>query len=320
MNTSTAKNRYREFAAQCADLPLFFQPWYLDTVAPPGEWDVALSLDKEGTVQGVFPYYLKRKFGIPHITMPLLTPYLGPFIVYPSEPLKNTSKYRYEKNIMFELASQIPDVFLQKTHCHPDLDQVLPFIWNGYDAQVRYTYVLDRQDENILWEGLDSKQRNIIKGAQEKLKIVASEDIRLFYQLNKKAFARTGERIPYDESFMVNLNDALFQHDSRMLLLALDENGDTYAGIYILFDKKSAYCLCIGSQPELINSGAVPLLIWEGIQRSFERVERFNFEGGMIPNIERIFRSFGGVLTPYFRLQKARNTVIQSLMTLLKKA
>ena len=319
MDATKKKSIYRRFALDCKDLPLFQQPWYLDAVSENGSWDVALSMDSEGNVQAAFPYFLKSNAGIRHITMPHLTPYLGPYLTYPKDDLKNTSLHRYEKNVMLDLAVQIPDVILHKTHCHPNLKNALPFAWRGYELLVRYTYILKKNTEEQLWLNLDSKQRNIVKGAKDNLKVEEWNDIEAFFLLNEKSFTRKSDHIPYDIDFFKRLDNALMEKKSRLMLKAIDEGQKVYAGIYIVFDRQSAYCLCIGSEPDLVFSGAVPLLIWEGILRSFEKVGRFNFEGGMIPNIERIFRSFGGDLVSYYKLRKSRNRLAQSILTLINK-
>ena len=76
------------------DIPLFFQPWYLDIVRQNGTLDAAISLNKAGKIQGVLPYFLSSKYGISHITMPVLTPYLGPWLIYQQKkPKENQSLY-----------------------------------------------------------------------------------------------------------------------------------------------------------------------------------------------------------------------------------
>jgi len=44
----------------------------------------------------------------------------------------------------------------------------------------------------------------------------------------------------------------------------------------------------------------------------------FDFEGSMIPEVERFFRGFGGELTPYFSLEKGKG-FIYGLRSFLKK-
>jgi hypothetical protein len=55
------------------------------------------------------------------------------------------------------------------------------------------------------------------------------------------------------------------------------------------------------------------LLLWEGIQFAAAKKCTFDFEGSMIPNVENMFRSFGGKLTPYSKIYKGGNFVFRLL-------
>ena len=51
---------------------------------------------------------------------------------------------------------------------------------------------------------------------------------------------------------------------------------------------------------------AAPMAMFACIRQARELgLEVFDFEGSMIPGIERYFRSFGGTLTPLYRVVKA---------------
>ncbi|MEE9371438.1 MAG: GNAT family N-acetyltransferase [Saprospiraceae bacterium] len=311
--------RYRAEHEKWPQLPVFFRPWYLDVTCGYSSWDISISVDKGGRVQGVLPYFKSSKYGIAHITMPLLTPYLGPWYIYPINPLKQVSKLSFEKKVLEDLLSQIPNVSMCKMHCHPDVQNVLSANWQGYDCLVRYTYVLHKNKEAVLWEGLDSKQRNIITSAKECFYIERSEEISSFLVLNQKSFERTGMNTPYSELFFTNLFDALKLNNACDLYIAKDKEGIYHAGILIVKDLKNSYCLAIGNDPRYKNSGGLPLLMWHVILESFKSTKSFNFEGGMITNIEKYFRSYGGELTPYYRLQKARNNLLKGIFTWIKK-
>ena len=72
------------------DIPLFLQYDWLNTIADPENWDVALHM--VGTdVQGFMPYFRKRKLNFEVITVPPLTPYLGPWIHYPDQQKEATT-------------------------------------------------------------------------------------------------------------------------------------------------------------------------------------------------------------------------------------
>ena len=61
-----------------------------------------------------------------------------------------------------------------------------------------------------------------------------------------------------------------------------------------------------GDDPELRNSGAGVLLVWEAIQYTKNELglNIFDFEGSIIKPIERVRRQFGTKQIPYFNISK----------------
>lgn len=315
---SEEQSLYRREYENWENLPLFFKPWYLDSILHTS-WDVAISRNNGGEVIGVLPYFRSKKYRIEHITMPLLVPYLGPWLIYPENLSKSVSKVSFEKKVLNDLFSQIPDYALIKMHCHPEIQNILPAHFSGFDTLVRYTYVIHEKNKNNLWEALHTKQRNIIKSSKGKFKIIESDDIDQFYLLNSKSFSRSGNNVPYSREYLKSIYKQLIKHKSGRLLFAFDNNNEVHAGLLLANDAISTYCLAIGNDPSFKNSGALSYLMWEAINQSLKTTQKFNFEGGMIPNIEKFFRSYGGELTPYYRIQKARNILLKGVFTFLQK-
>ena len=72
----------------------------------------------------------------------------------------------------------------------------------------------------------------------------------------------------------------------------------------IFWNPDSAYYLMGGRNPKLRSSGATSLCMWEAIQFSASVTKSFDFEGSMNEPVERFFRAFGAVQTPYFSIKK----------------
>jgi hypothetical protein len=94
MAVMSNKQRYIQFCMEHSDIPIFSQPWWLDTVCP-DQWDVIL-VEKNSKIVASFPYYA-RKVGnlFTHIGMPPLTQKLGPYILYDSN---KTTENNSEEN------------------------------------------------------------------------------------------------------------------------------------------------------------------------------------------------------------------------------
>lgn len=69
-----------------------------------------------------------------------------------------------------------------------------------------------------------------------------------------------------------------------------------------------------GEDPELRNSGAGILLIWEAMKFTFEvlKLNRFDFEGSMLEPVERVRRDFGAIQTPYFAISKSNSKLLKT--------
>ena len=73
-----------------------------------------------------------------------------------------------------------------------------------------------------------------------------------------------------------------------------------------MHDSQTAYYLLGGYQAEERHHGAGALAVFEAIQHCREiGLKTFDFEGSVIPAIEKYFRGFGGQLKPYFSVNKA---------------
>jgi hypothetical protein len=66
-----------------------------------------------------------------------------------------------------------------------------------------------------------------------------------------------------------------------------------------------------GSDPELRNSGANSLCMWEAIKFASTVTKAFDFEGSMIESVERFFRAFGARQVPYFQISKINSPFVK---------
>ena len=95
------------------------------------------------------------------------------------------------------------------------------------------------------------------------------------------------------------IEGAASERNARRILLARDADGQTHAGGFFVRDDRWVYYLAGASDPQLRTSGAASLLLWKGIAYAAEEGLGFDFEGSIIRGVERFFRAFAGVPTPY---------------------
>ena len=306
------KDIYNAFCATEPTIPIFSRNWWLDAVCDgAGLWDVAL-VEKGDKVVATMPYYTEHKLGFTLLTQPHLTQTLGPWLRL--SKVSYTKTLAEQKDLMQALIDQLPafDYFMQNWNYRNN--NWLPFYWHGFNQTTRYTYVLpDLSDVGLIWSGFKANIRSDVRKAESRFKLKIRDDLGLdsFLRLNKLTFERQGKSLPYSEEFVHRLDTACEEHHCRKIWIAEDSEGRHHAGVYIVWDEDSAYYLMGGSDPELRNSGATSLCLWHAIRHASTVTLKFDFEGSMMEPVERFFRAFGAVQTPYISITKTPSRLLR---------
>lgn len=308
------KDKYSGLCAVEPSIPLFCQPWWLDATAGADNWDVAL-IEKNGVIQASMPYVLKSRFGFKHLSQPPLTQFLGPWI------RKGTAKYAKElarqKDLYQEIISNLPHFDHFSQNWHYAKDNWLPFFWKGFSQTTRYTYCLpDLIDEDKLFSGFQENVRGDIRKSSSRFGVRVKTDVSLseFYALNQLVFERQGMPMPYSFEIVDRIDQACEKRSCRRIFIAEDSEGRRHAGVYLVWDQNSAYYLMGGGDPELRNSGATSLCMWEAIKFASTVTNRFDFEGSMLEPVERFVRGFGAKQVPYFSISKTPSKILQIVL------
>ena len=323
----TKKEDYIKFCSEQAEMPIFSQAWYLDAICGKTDpttsqeaWDVIL-VKKNNQIIASLPYYLKRKSFFSYITLPYLTKMMGPYIIPSFRSIKHQHK------IFAELIAQIPAVDFFNQDFHYSIDNWLAFKWEGFKQTTNYSYVIENIDQldQVFANFCADYRNNKIKKATTKLKVVSTKSLRDLHQVSKMSFDR--QALDYLLSFdlLERLDAALEKNKARKMFFAVDEQDRIHSVLYLIWDNHSSYYLIAGDDPELRQSGASILLVWEAIQFSSKElgVKTFDFTGSMIPAIERVRRQFGAKQKAFYNLQKYYSTsfkVVEGIKGFLKKS
>ncbi len=294
---SNNKSDYAHYCQMAEDLPIFFQFWYLDAVC---EWEV-LVVKKGETVIGVMPYFLKHRMGMRYIIMPPFVKFLGPHLL----PDYRATKYEH---LIFDLLMQhLPKIDGFKQNFSPLVTNWLPFYWRGFQQTTFYTYRLHNlQDLTTIFADFNRNIKRNIKKAEAQLTVLEDLSPELFYTINQKSFDRQNMAIPYSLTQFLKHDAALATHQARKTFYAIDEQQQIHAVAYLIWDKQCSYYHFSGDDPKLRSSGAGILLIWKAIQYTANQLKlnTFDFEGSMIPAVEKIRLQFGATQVPYFFIWK----------------
>ena len=298
------------------------------------EWDEFVSITPEGTlfatrtwleasgrpyeIWGAFrgdqlvaglPLSVRRlPFGMEAAWPPPLTPYLSPVFAASDAKYVKTLSTRKEVNGAFAQALQRRFSTVKLSFSPGPMD-LQPFIWEGFEGHVRYTYLLDLENLEDVWMGMDeSRRRNIRRATKDGLTVDPDAEFDDLLALVKKTYGRQGETAKFAPS-ATQYHDALACQSQSRSLVTRDAQGRAIAGVYLVWDGRRAYYLMGGYDPEESHHGATALAMWEAIRFAKEDVgvAEFDFEGSMIPDIERFFRKFGGQLTPCFMAEWSRS-------------
>lgn len=307
----SSKQIYRNFCKTEPSIPIFSKDWWLDAICGKDNWNVVV-VEKGGQIIASMPYYMRKRLGKDIFTMPRLTQTMGPWL-RPSSA-KYANQLTEQKNLMTALIQKFPPFDHFSQNFHYSVTNWLPFYWDGFSQTTMYTYVLEEiNDTQKIWYGMLPKIRTDIKKAQSRfgLKVRTDIGIDVFLTMVEQTFARQGMKLPYSRNLVKKLNNECKKHNARRIFFAKDQDDRIHAAVYIVWDENSAYYLMGGSDPDLRNSGANSLCMWEAIKFASTVTKAFDFEGSMIESVERFFRAFGACQKPYFQVSKINSPFVK---------
>ena len=138
----TPKEKYILYYHSKNDIPIFFDPSWLDAVTG-AKWDVILSENNTGEIMGIMPYCVKTKFGFDAFYTPLLTQSSGIWID-PSKISgdKAATIHSNKRQIIQDIVNQIKPTSYFRLNFHHTFDMWLPFYHKNYRQTTLYTYIL----------------------------------------------------------------------------------------------------------------------------------------------------------------------------------
>lgn len=312
----TNKEKYINFCENDDNIPIFSQPWWLDSVCGQNNWDVCL-VEKGGQIWATMPYYKNNLYGLNILVMPKLTQFIGPYIKYPIKQ-KYYKKLSWEKEVIDLLISQLPNNYLFYQCFDSKIINWLPFKWNNFEQTTRYTYVIKNISLEEFEENLETDVRRRKKKAYELgVEVTEGSDIKVFYEINTMTFTRKGMKMPYSFEFINELYNNCNRQNACKMYFAKYQ-GKIIAANFLVYDKNTVYYLMGGIDPNYKDIGAMDSILFESIKFTLDSKKVFDFEGSVIKSIETYFRSFGAIQQSYFQITKFKNKFIKLLYIILK--
>lgn len=258
-------------------MPIFFRDYYLDAVCVKGGWDV-----RYDDHDGYYVYHFRRLFFYQFWLMPQLTPYLGWL------DAKKSSMTLPPMTMSYISGLPAHDV---------DGDS--------------YTYIIPATSGTSYDMAIaSSKHRNYIRKASTMYRI---EDISWeeFRQVLPKMFAERNRSNPFNMEVLERIEECLAKRNERAIFAARDQDNAIKSILYLVYDERTAYLL-VSSQYSKNRSNYA--LVAHGINWALARGLNFDFEGSMIPNVERFFKGFGGEKYYYTKTKHYRPRWMQPIL------
>lgn len=283
---------YRQFCAHETELPIFMQPWWLDVLCGQNSWGVSVTRDNHEKIIGTLTYGIFKKFGIPYLANPVLTPYVGPWLKTPQNH-KIYELNSFQNQQIATLIAQLPRVPITIIKLFPGFDNAFPWAWAGFKPVLRHTYQLEVHS-NLL-EGYKESVLQDIHKSSARLSIHASSSAELLFQLVDQTFSRQGQKTPFSFHLLNRLYQEIKSRQAGQISYAHDASRRPVAGIMVVWDHTTAYYLLGARDNSKESAGAMSLLIHQQLTTLPSTVTSFDFEGSMIKGVEHFFRSFGGI-------------------------
>ena len=302
-----SKDLYRELCKKEESIPVFSRDWWLDAAC--GEdWDVLL-MEKKGRVYAAMPLYIPCNNVV---SMPHYTQSMGVWFAPVAADTKYSSLLEQRQSICKLFIEQLKPYksFLQNfSHAFSDW---LPFYWDGYSQTTRYTYILNGlKDTDMLFSNMSQQIRRNIRNAEEQtVKVCKGLDISEFLKIQSQTFKRQNKRNTQSPDVLRRLIEVSRERGQGDVLGGYDKAGNLHAAAFVVWQNSSAYYIAGGGDPALRSSGAQSLVLWEAIKHVSQYTDTFDFEGSMLPGVERFFREFGAIQTPYFTISRGQLSLL----------
>ena len=274
--------------------------------------------DEDNRLFGGFHLFENNKFFIRYYNNPPFTPFIGPFFInksstdfkilnFQKKVSKNLSKFIKKLNAILLFFS------LDRT-----LIDVQPFIWAKLKVYIRYTYATNlRLNKEKIWENFSPERRNDIRKANnDGVKIFKGSDKNTLMELIMKSLTRQNKTIDIKSLEKIVFE---FSSDINSFYFIASYKEKPISVSFCIHDKKTAYYVIGGYDSNNKHHGAGASTLWECIKHAKKLdLKEFDFDGSMIPNIERFFRGFGGQLVPFYRINRT-NYFINLALSLVNK-
>lgn len=259
-----------------------------------------------GDMVGGISFIHEHHFGLKVIRNSPYTPTCGPFIAVKAQnPVAILETRRKALECVVEYFKKENPAII-RLGLDQEIFDALPFYWSGYKVIPAYTYRLNLLSSlDLIKKDMSSERRkNITKAGRDGLMVRLTTDMEVVKKLCLATFNR--QKMQVNQTWLDAILFKYANSSNSFAFTTYRADKIPIATCFVVHDSKTAYYLIGGYSAELGHHGAGALAMFEAIKHAKEiGIKIFDFEGSVVPAIERYFRGFGGELTPYLTVNKA---------------
>jgi hypothetical protein len=274
---------------------IFHEPWWLDK-ATSGQYRQVESLSG-GIAVGRLPFVDARVAGMTAIGMPTLTHFLGPAVDYGSG--NPTTRLLRGLSITAELIAALPPSSQAWFKLHRGITDTVAFQEAGFRTDVQFTCEISPDAEDVLWQRMRDKTRNVIRRAEEQLTVGEEQDPERFLAFYVNNLRQRGQKNTYDLVKVRNVLEECIRRGKGKITVALNSRGDYNSAVVTVADQSAKYYL-MSTRTSDAGNGATSLLLWDAIKDAAKDSLVFDFDGARHSADARFFAGFGGTLQPRY--------------------
>ena len=306
MNTQELYTRFEKEN----DLSLHHQLKFYKPLLEHGELKVA-SIERDGQLIAIMPYFIKRKFIFNYITHPPLLKWMGPIF---------SKQVSDRKACFIALQDKLPKAAYFEQNLFYDIQKDdLPDGWIDYTLDA-YSYRIENIDNlDVVYSNICNDYRNNkIAKANKILEFSTEGSFEEFYAVQKQSFDRQNLRMPVGKDLLKSHIENIEKNNLGTMMFARDSNAATHSVVLICWDHDTAYYHMAGDDISLRKSGSGIFLCWNAIKYCSENLhlKNFDFEGSMIPSIERVRKNFGAKKRAYLKIKMNNSKLFEILQNL----
>lgn len=301
-----AKDEYDKWDEFVKDSPqgtVFHESWWLEQNK---NHRIFGCYDNEGQIIAGFVCYEKKLYGlIKSLGSYEVGVYQG--VLYSPTSGKYITILSRNRQMSYAMANTIKEncMTAHLSMSPYEMKDIMSFIWEGFTTKVNYTYIINLEDIENVWNEMDPDCRNSIrKAVKDGIYVDSSDKLDQTLKLAQMTFQRQDQEL--DANSWIRKSPIYHKvaklHSRCRSFTAKSKSGEPIASVYIIWDNKRSYYVMGGYNHKNAHHGASSLAIWNAIEytKNSLGLNEFDFEGTSLSTIEPFFRQFGARLVPYY--------------------